>query len=129
MNFTDKGQGAIEFIAIMGAVLFFFIIFFVVVSGNLEKKNLEKERIIAQSVALDLQTEIELATKSSEGYYREFSLPLNILGKDYDINISGSRVYVSVGSYGISYKVLEVNGSVVKGQNVIRKQNRSVFLN
>jgi len=124
-----KAQGAIEFIIIFSAFLLFFVAFFSVIKVNIEKKNLEKERLIAQSIALDVQYELNLAAESSEGYYRVFNVPNNILGKDYQINISDNRVFVFIGKFGISYRVLPVNGSINKGVNVITKQNENVFLN
>ena len=124
-----KAQGAIEFIIIFAAILFFFVAFFSIIQMNIEKKNSEKEAIIIQNIALDVQYEIDLASKSSEGYYREFKTPANILGRDYQINISNNRIYVAVGNAGISYKVSEVNGSIKKGINIIQNQNETVFLN
>jgi hypothetical protein len=124
-----RGQGAIEFVVILGVVLFFFVAFFSVIKLNLEKRNLEKERTIAQNIALDIQYEINTAKKSSEGYYREFKVPENILGKDYEVNLSGNRIYVAMENVGISYKVSEASGSVKKGSNIIQNQNGTVYLN
>jgi len=127
--FGKDAQGVIEFIVLFGALLFFFVTFFSVIQVNIQEKNLEKERIIAQNVALDVQYEINLASDSSEGYSREFQIPQNILGKDYQINVSENRIYVSMENFGVSYKVSTINGSVQKGANVIRKENGTVFIN
>lgn len=124
-----KAQGAIEFVIIFAAVLFFFLTFFSIIKVNIEKKNLEKEKLVLQNLVLDVQSEIDLAAESSEGYYREFKIPENIFGKDYEINISSNRVYVSMNKIGISYKIFEVNGSIKKGVNVIRNEDETVFLN
>jgi len=128
-KYNLKGQGTIEFIVIFAFVLFFFALFFSIVQVNTYKKNLEKERIVVQNIALDVQYEINLAAESSIGYSREFKIPLNVFGKDYDINISDNRVYVLLDGYGTSYRIQNISGSVQKGVNLIQNQNGSVFLN
>jgi len=134
-NRGKKAQGIIEFIIIFGAVFFFFIAFLIVIQKTTESKNLDEERIIAQNIALSIQDEISLASESSDGYYREFKIPDNIIGKEYNVSIvqtgteSGS-VYVQSGTkIGISYRVLPVFGNIQKGLNTIRNQNGVVYLN
>ena len=125
----SRGQSAIEFAIIFGFILFFFIVFFAIIQENTAEKNKEKERIIIQNIALDVQDEINLAAQSSEGYYREFTIPENILGRDYNIMIIDDRVYANTSDFGVSYSVFEVQGNLQKGINNITKQNGIVSLN
>lgn len=129
MKNKKRAQGVIEFMVIFGSILFFFILFFGVIQSNIEKKNAEKEATITQSVALGIKEEIKIAAGSSEGYFREFKTPLNILGRDYSINITNNFIYVSTENTGFSYKIPEVNGEIKKGVNNISKQNGTVYLN
>lgn len=128
-----KAQTTIEFVILFAAVLFFFVSFFAVIQLNIEKKNLEKERVMAQNIALDIQNEISLAAESSEGYYREFEIPKNIIGKDYEVEIVGDRVYVKMGeNVGVSYKIFEISSqssALIKGKNIIEKRGGEVHLN
>ena len=128
-SLSRKSQGAMEFIIIFGAVLFFFVLFFGVIQQNISDKNKEKERLVAQNIALDVQYEINLAAEASDGYSRDFTTPGNILGKDYEINISDARVYLVMEDFATSYKAVYVNGSIIKGANKIRKENGTVYLN
>jgi len=82
MIFKKNAQGAVEFVVLFGFILFFFVLFFSVIQSNISEKDLEKQKIIAQNIVLDIQYEVNLATESSEGYYREFKIPENLLGKD-----------------------------------------------
>lgn len=123
------GQSALEFAVIFGFVLFFFIAFFTVIKLNIEEKNKDKEVIIAQNLALNVQDEISIASEASDGYSRSFSIPNNILGKDYVINISDTLISVKLNEFQIAYKIPEVNGQIRKGSNFIRKQNGSIYLN
>ncbi len=124
-----KAQGAIEFLIIFGAVFFFFVIFLEVISENIEQKNEEKEDLIAQNIVLSVRDEIALASKSSDGYYREFTLPPTIIGKNYDVKLVNNSVYVSAEGIGVSYKIVSVNGEIKKGLNTIKKENGEVYLN
>ena len=124
-----RGQGAMEFAIIFGFLLFFFIVFFAIIQANTAEKNKEKERIIIQNVALDVQDEINLAAQSSDGYYRNFSIPENIFGRDYDIIVFGDSVYANTSDFGVSYSVFEIQGNLKKGLNNIRKENGIVYLN
>lgn len=131
--YKKNAQSTVEFVIIFAAVLFFFVAFFAVIQNNIQKKNFEKEIIMAQNIALDIQNEISLAAESSEGYYREFKVPTNILGKDYEVSIVDNRIYVKLGEkIGISYKVFELSnlsGSLVQGTNIIEKKQGEVYLN
>ena len=82
-----------------------------------------------QNVALSVRDEINLAAGSSEGYRRNFTIQENILGKDYFINVSEGIVYVSIGNKGFSYITANVNGSINKGVNSLKKENGTVYLN
>jgi hypothetical protein len=123
------GQSALEFSVIFGFVLFFFISFFTIIQLNIEEKNKDKEIIILQNLALNVQDEISIASKASDGYSRSFSIPNNVLGKDYVINITETLIYVKLKDFYISYKIPEVNGQIKKGPNFIRKQDGSIYLN
>jgi len=129
MKFKKKAQGVIEFVVLFGTLLFFFIAFFGVIQKNIEEKNSEKERIILQNTALEIKEEINLASESSDGYFREFETPKNILGKDYEVEIIEDLVYVSMENVGFSYRIQEVNGIIQKGENNITKRNGEVYLN
>jgi len=125
----DKAQGTVEFIIIFGFILMFFTVFFAIIQMNINDKNKEKERIIIQNVALDVQDEINLAAEASEGYCREFKIPSNILGKDYEINVSNAHVVVVLDGFTSTYKSHQVIGEINKTLNIIRKQNGQVYLN
>lgn len=131
--YRKNAQSTVEFVIIFAAVMFFFISFFAVIQSNIQKKNFEKEKIMAQNIALNIQNEISLAAESSEGYYREFKVPNNILGKEYEVSIVDNRIYIKLGEkIGISYKVFELSNlseSLVQGVNIIEKKGGEVHLN
>jgi len=127
---VKKGQGAVEFLIIFGATLFFFVLFMTAVKISAEDKAAEKYVDLADGIALLVRDEILLAHKSSEGYEREFIVPINLYGKAYDINVTpDGTVYVYTEDIGISYQVANVSGTINKGANTIRKSGGAVYLN
>ena len=124
-----KAQGSIEFIILIASIILFFILFMVAIQFNLQEKNNEKEKVIAQNIALSIQDEINLAKKSIDGYYREFGVANYILGRDYLIEIIDDRIYVKANKVALSYPIAEVNGTIKKGANIIQKQNGTIYLN
>jgi len=131
LRVKSKAQSAIEFVILVGAVLFFFVVFLLAVQFNISDKARENRNLVVQEIALRVQDEVNLASQSSDGYYREFKIPENVLGLEYDINLTEDLVYVRTtnGKYAIALPVTEVIGNVLKGDNVIRKDTGQVYLN
>ncbi len=126
-----KAQSAIEFVILVGAVLFFFLAFLFALQLSSVDKNRENKNFVIKEIALTVQNEISLATESSDGYYREFEIPNNILGSEYDIDIIEDLVYLNTtdGKYAIAFPVANVTGEINVGVNSIRKNSGEVYLN
>ena len=126
-----KGQSAIEFVIIVSAVLFFFIVFLFSVQGNLSDKFYERRNLAVQEIALSVQDELNLASESSEGYHRSFTLPLTAMNKAYEISFVEDFVFVKTldGAHALAFPIVNVTGQPVVGTNTVRKANGQVFLN
>lgn len=124
-------QSAIEFFILTGFLLFSFTIFFVVIQGNMSDKLKERQELAVKTVVVTVQDEINLASESMDGYYRQFDIPEEINGKEYEINITDEMVYLRTldGKYAISLPVQNVSGDVKKETNTIKKENGVVKLN
>ncbi len=128
---VSKGQSSTEFFIITGIVIFFFLTFSIIIQTNTIDKNLEIVNFKVKELALGIQDEISLATESSEGYRRDFSIQDKISGKDYEINITEGYVYVRTndGKFALALPVSNVTGDVRKGDNFIMKSDGKVYLN
>jgi len=124
-----RAQGVIEFLVMFASALFFFAVFMSIVQMNILDKNEEKQKAVLQNVALDVKKEIKFAAESTDGYSREFFIPQNILGLDYDIILVDEIVLVSMNEQTFSYDVFNVSGIIKKGGNIIKKQNGTITLN
>lgn len=128
---SKSSQSAIEFLILTGFLLFSFTVFFVAIQGNMSDKLKERQEIAVKNIAVAVQDEINLASQSMDGYYRQFKIPEEINGKDYEINIIEGLVYLKTldGKYAIALPVQNVAGDLVKGTNTIKKENEVVKLN
>lgn len=126
-----KAQTAIEFILLMGFILFFFVTFLGVLNKNQYEKTYEQQRIALKNNVENIQKEITMAWKSSNGYQRKFSIPEKILNLEYNVSIQQEMIYAITEDkkHAIAVSVPKTNGSIQKGENTVRKLNDTIFLN
>ena len=126
-----RAQTAVEFLILVGVILFFFTAFFVAVQGNMSDRIKERKNILVREVALTIQDEIKFASESSEGYYREFTLPSNIGGSSYEALIIENVIYIRTldNKHAIALPIQNVTGPINLGDNFIKKEGGVVKLN
>lgn len=133
MNFklTKKAQVAMEFMILVGFLLFVFSMFFVSINERMSDKAQERKDLIVKQIAVAVQDEINLASQSIDGYEREFKIPIDISGDNYTVGIVDDLVFVKTSDekHAIALPVLNATGSIVKGINKIEKNNGVVSLN
>jgi hypothetical protein len=127
---NKKAQSAIEFLIIVGAMLFFFVSVLGVFQQNLEIKSKEKRNLEIQETALTIQNEIAVASKSIDGYERELRVPTTIANLEYDISINGNLIYLNTtnGRHAMALPIQNVTGQIQKGTNIIRKEDGLVYI-
>ena len=84
---SKKSQTSTEFVIITGFMIFVLLIFLIIVQNKLIATTNEKNDLIAGNIMDFVINEIKLAESVSDSYYREFILPSNINGLDYNITI------------------------------------------
>ena len=128
---NEKAQTAIEFAILVGFILFFFTIFFISIQENMSDKLSEKQNLMLKQTALTIQDEINLALDSSDGYSREFNVPEKIGNRDYDVSLVEDMVYLKTQDekYAMALPIAKVTGQVVKGKNIIKKENGEIKIN
>lgn len=87
-----KGQTSFEFLVLLGFMLIVFATFFLlmqqfVISGN-ERQVRDALIVIAHGV----RDEILTANQVHTGYSREFTIPQEVLGQEYEIEIVGDEL-------------------------------------
>ena len=127
-----RGQSALEFAILIGAVLFFVAGFIFAVQNNISDRNRERRQILIEEIASLIQDEINLASVSSDGYYREFTLPGKVLGLDYIATLDSRTVYVHTVNelYTTVLPIQSVVGDIeVGGVNMVSKVEDNICLN
>lgn len=127
-----KAQSAIEFLSISAGVLFFTMLFIFAIQSNISDKISENRDVALREVANNVVMEINLASSASDGYSRVFTLPATIVnGVEYNVSLQQGLVYATTadGRNSLALPVFNVNGSLVEGNNLIRKSNGVVYLN
>lgn len=126
-----KAQGSIEFLILTGVIVLFLTLFFLAIQeSNAERLNDEK-RIYVQNIAFSIQDELNIALKSSNGYLRKFEVPEKIFGLEYEAELTENVIYVKTvdGKHAIALPITNVTGQIMKGSNLIKKENNTVYLN
>ena len=111
---STRSQAATEFLIVLGLAVFFFTIFFLVINQNVSEKYREKEEILVENLALNIQDEINLAFQSSDGYYRQFKIDETISGNPYCINITNNKIYIKTEKAAISLPVASIRTTLTK---------------
>lgn len=124
-------QSSIEFIILVAFLLFAFVVFFLIIQENMSDKIRERVNIQIKEISLSVKDEIDFAFSSSEGYRREFKIPENLNGQNYNIQIVEGFVAIDTlnGKYALALPVQNVTGQINRGDNVIKKENGVVLLN
>jgi hypothetical protein len=128
---TLKSQSAIEFMIILGFILIAFTVFFIVINETMEDKIDERMNLQLKEIARIVQEEIILASKSSDGYKREFNIPTSLNGINYQINVTDGMIYIRTEDLdeALSLRATPIIGDVRIGENIIKKQGGQVILN
>jgi hypothetical protein len=126
-----KAQSAVEFIILLGVMLFIFLAYTQVFQKNLAEKSKEQRVFLIQDLALTVQNEIDLASSSTSGYERTFKVPEKILNIEYSISLVDNSVYVITNDNKIatSLPIQNVTGEIQKGDNFIKKNESGVYIN
>lgn len=126
-----KAQSSIEFVILVGAMLFFFSILAVIFQQTLADKAIERRSLIVQDIATTVQNEIDLASVSLDGYERTFKIPQDVMNIGYTINITENVVYIITedNKHAVAFRIKNVTGNIEKGENLIRKLNGTIYLN
>jgi len=126
-----KSQFSIEF-AILTAFMFLIFVAFTAVITSKVVESKENERLkIAEDIAALAKNEIDLATITSDGYARNFQLPVRISGNSYTVQIIDNRELVVryLDKEHVSFLQENICGDIYIPNNEIDKKNGVVCAN
>jgi bacillopeptidase F (M6 metalloprotease family) len=128
---NKRAQVGIEFLIIAGLVIFFISLFLLAIQNNHKTKITQHQNIQLKEIAITVQNEINLASKSIDGYKREFEIPKTAGNKNYEIIINSGMIYIKTTDekYALALPVKKIIGNINKTKNTIRKINGQILLN
>ncbi len=128
---NKRAQVGIEFLIIAGLVIFFISLFLLAIQSNHKTKITQHQNIQLKEIAITVQNEINLASKSVDGYKREFEIPRTAGNKNYEIIINSGMIYIKTTDekYALALPVKKIIGNINKTKNTIRKINGQILLN
>ncbi len=106
-------------------VIVFMSVFSLMYQDNIK----DKKRIILEDYGYSLYNEFILASEAKSGYVREFQVPYNLEGFDYEAYILGDVLILNYSEGTLPYNIPETQGQIVKGRNLIKNINDSICLN
>jgi len=127
----NKGQVAIEFIVLIAVMFTIFVVFLAVATNKVLDAREQERKDIAHQIGTLAQQEISLALIMNDGYTRSFSLPQKVQGFNYSIELIDNRelIVAFVDQEYVAYLPEGLQGTVQKGTNTIRKENKIIYLN
>jgi hypothetical protein len=127
-----RSQIALQFVVIVGILLFVVISIFGIVSNRSAEENQEKILIQAHDIISAVQKEIVIGSTVLDGYSRKFSIPSKIGGYDYSLYIpvtSNSTLVLNILNNDFTKKIPPIHGQPKPGLNNITKVGGEVYLN
>ncbi|HLD87599.1 MAG TPA: hypothetical protein VJB12_06080 [Candidatus Nanoarchaeia archaeon] len=126
-----KAQSAFEFTLIVAFMTLLFVSLFSVANSALADASEERVMKRAYDIAAMPSSQIVLASSLSDGYYSSFLIPQTVDGEEYDLSLVDGREIVVIYHEFEHVEFLSVNasGTLVFGENTIRKQDGKVYLN
>ncbi len=128
---SSKSQSAIEFVILTGVVIFFLILFLIGINESMSEKTRQERMNQVKEIAITIQNEINLASQSTNGYQRTFTIPQNIDGQNYQATITEGMIYIKTNNekYATALPVQNTTGQPLIGENTIQKKQGTVYLN
>ncbi|MFC1697663.1 hypothetical protein ACFL1H_04995 [Nanoarchaeota archaeon] len=142
---NNKGQSAVEFLMLLGFLMIFFLVLFGFLNQRMSIASYENKYIRLDNIGDYIRNEFEIASFALDGYEREFSLPGNLEGYDYNANVYVTDIgylnelvltyddeeyeIVYILPANISVGGLDIEVELIKGANNIIKTDGIVYLN
>ncbi|MFP4116759.1 MAG: hypothetical protein ACLFTY_01960 [Candidatus Aenigmatarchaeota archaeon] len=135
MLHSDKGQVSMEFMAYFGILLFMFVAFGPVVFNQTMKIRKRSVAIEAERLVTVLEKEVNTAVRFGDGYTRNFTLPGEISGQDYSLEVRDSshgKVLTVKWSEGVKNRQViasKPEGEPKPGKNTMENSGGTIVLN
>ena len=115
-----KGQLSIEYTFLMAIGFVMLIIALIYVGERMTDMSQEAHKEMVIDVASAIQSEMSFAGRATPGYKRQFFVPIELNGIEYNITQLGRDLIISTDRFEYGVSIPYVEGNVSKGFNTIR---------
>lgn len=124
-----QAQVSMEFVFLIGLAFMVMLVFISSTRSEFNELVSEEERSLVKDVSVMVQHELIIASNVDDGYSRKFSVPSDLDGINYTIQITDNVLITSTDEYEYVLNVPSVTGNIQKGNNTINKTNNIIYLN
>jgi len=125
-----RGQVAVELFMLIGILALFSITILLIASDKTQRVYLDNEYIASKDFGFSMQKEILIASEVDDGYLRNFDVPADINGIDYQINISNGSFVLKTSNFEHIFYVPYVAGQFNIGAlNRINRTAGTIYIN
>lgn len=108
----------------------FFVIVLIGVAIKLSSNALEDQsQQEASDLAITLQEELILASEMLPGYHRAIDIPLTLRRGGYTLTNDNHSFTIAKDGITLSLSTPPLNGTLIKGRNIIKNRNGTVVIN
>ncbi len=123
-----KAQVSMEFVFLIGLAFMVMIVFVSSTRSEFSELQSQEERSLVKDVGVMIQHELVIASNVEDGYSRTFSVPYNLEGISYNIQVVNNSLITFTDDYEYVLNIPSFSGSIGKGNNTINKTNDIIYV-
>lgn len=116
-----SGQTSLEFMAMLIFVMLVFTTFYTVFADRQMEVRQQQESLMAEQITNDVVFEIQMALVQGDGYARTFTVPEELLGNEYSMDVVNKTLILSWDDRNMYQDAIvdTVTGEFAPGENRI----------
>jgi len=124
-----RAQIAIEFVIVISLAFTLVLIFIVINTYKLSDASRSREILLLQQETASIADELVIASILHDGYSRRFMIGEDLYNLNFSASVNNTLLITKTRNYEFVQRVPPLNGSLVNGENIIRKEGGIVYLN
>lgn len=126
----SKGQTSIEFMVMIIMVMIVFAVFYTQMASEQFSAQRQQQTLYMDAVAQKVAFELKMGLAQGPGYHRNFTLPQQMLGNSYTVNVTDGLVVLGWQNTTAvtNVPVKTINGNITPGENRIRNNGGELYV-
>jgi hypothetical protein len=124
-----RAQIAIEFVIVISLAFSLVLIFMVINTYKISDVARSREILLLQQETASISDELIAASIVQDGYSRRFMIGEDLYNLNFSASVNNTLLITRTKNYELVQRVPPANGSLVNGENIIRKEGGIIYLN